>query len=98
MMGSGGPSFNPLAITSMILGILSIPSCCCWFVGAPLAIAALVLGIVGMGKIRSNPQAYKGSGMAITGIVLASIALLLDLVAIFTTFDDQIRHKYGAGL
>src|SRR5271165_1181769 len=63
MMMGGGPRFNPLAITSMILGILSIPSCCCWFVGAPLAVAGLVLGIIGMGKIRGNPQMYKGGGM-----------------------------------
>jgi hypothetical protein len=99
MMG-GGPSFNPLAITSMILGILSIPTCCCWFIGAPflIAIAALVLGIVAMGKIRGNPQAWKGSGMAVAGIVCGSIGLLLDLLAIFTTFDDQLMHKYGGHL
>jgi hypothetical protein len=96
MMG-GGASFNPLAIVSMILGILSIPSCCCWFMGWPLAVGALVCGIVGMMKIKGNPQAWKGSGMAITGIVCGSIGLLLDLAALFTTFDEQLRHQYGGG-
>jgi Domain of unknown function (DUF4190) len=97
MMMGGQPRFNPLAITSMILGILSIPSCCCWFFGAPMAVAGLVLGIIGMGKIRSNPQMYKGGGMAIAGIVCASVGLILDLVAIFSTIDDQLKTQYGGG-
>ena len=95
MMMGGGPRFNPLAIVSMVLGILSIPGCCCWFLGAPMAIAALVLGIVAFGKIRSNPQVFKGGGMAIAGIVCASVGLLLDLVAIFSTIDDTLKRQYG---
>ena len=97
MMGAGGPSFSPLAIASMVLGILSVPFCCCWFAGAPMSIAGLVLGIIAMGKIRGNPQAWKGSGMAIAGIACASLGLLLDLVAIFSTFDDELKHRYGGG-
>jgi hypothetical protein len=89
-----GPQFNPLAITSMVLGILSIPSCCCWFAGAPLAIAGLVLGVVGLQKIRANPQTWRGGGMAVAGIVMASIGILLALGALFTTFDDALRNRY----
>ena len=67
MMG-GGPRFNPLAITSMVLGIVSIPFCCCWFFGSPMSIAGLVLGIIALGKIRASPQMFKkGGGMAIAG-------------------------------
>lgn len=97
MMGPGGQKFHALAITSMILGILSIPSCCCWFLGAPMAVAGLVLGIVGLGKIRQQPQLYKGGGMAIAGIVCAGVAILLDLVAIFSTIDDNLKSQYGGG-
>jgi hypothetical protein len=96
MMG-GGPRVNPLAIVSMVLGILSIPGCCCWFASAPMAVAALVLGIIGMGKIRSSPQEWKGGGMAIAGVVCASIGLILSLVAIFSTLDEQLRGRYGVG-
>ena len=60
MMMGGGPRLNPLALTSMILGIASIPSCCCWFLGAPMAVASLVLGIISMGKIKNEPQNWKG--------------------------------------
>jgi hypothetical protein len=95
MMMGGGPRFNPLALASMVLGIVSIPGCCCWFFGAPMAVAGLVLGFVSMGKIRSNPQMFKGGGMAIAGIVCSGAGLMLDLVAIFSTIDDNLKRQYG---
>jgi len=97
MMMGGQPKFTPLAIISMVLGILSIPACCCNFFGAPFSIAGLVLGILAMGKIRSNPQMFKGGGMAIAGIVCSAVGLLLDLVAIFSTIDDNLKSQYGGG-
>jgi hypothetical protein len=97
MMMGGQPKFTPLAIISMVLGILSIPACCCSFFGAPFSIAGLVLGILAMGKIRSNPQMFKGGGMAIAGIVCSAVGLLLDLVAIFSTIDDNLKSQYGGG-
>jgi hypothetical protein len=36
--------------------------------------------------------------MAIAGIVCASIGLLLCLIAIFSTFDDYLKSRYGGGL
>jgi hypothetical protein len=35
--------------------------------------------------------------MAIAGIVCASVGLILSLVAIFSTVDDQLRGRYGVG-
>lgn len=92
-----GPRFHPLAIASMILGIVAIPSCCCWFFGSPMAGAGLLLGILALGKIRGAPQQFKGAGMAIAGIACSSFALLLDLLAIFTTMDDYVRNQVGGG-
>ena len=57
----------------------------------------LVLGIVAMNKIRTNPQMYKGGGMAIAGIACSAVGLILNLVAIFSTIDDNLRHQYGGG-
>jgi hypothetical protein len=96
-MMMGGPKFHPLAITSMILGIVSIPSCCCWFLGMPMSVAGLVLGIIAMSKIKNNPMVSKGGGMAIAGIATSAVGLILDLVAIFSTIDDNLRHSYGGG-
>ena len=35
--------------------------------------------------------------MAIAGIVCAAVGLLLDLVAIFSTIDDNLKRQYGGG-
>jgi hypothetical protein len=98
MMMMGGPKFQPLAITSMILGIISMPTCFCSCVApglnSPLAIAGLVLGIIAMGKIKAQPQLYKGNGMAIAGIVTSSVGLILVLLAAFTAIDEQLSNGF----
>jgi hypothetical protein len=96
-MMMGGPRFNPLALTSMILGILSIPMCCCQALSVPLAIAGLVLGIIGLTKIRANPQGWKGGGMAIAGIATSSVGIILSLIGLLTTIDENLRHQYYGG-
>jgi hypothetical protein len=96
-MMMGGPKTHPLAITSMILGIISIPACCCWFASGPMAVTGLVLGIVALSKIKASNGMYKGGGMAIAGIVCSGVGVIMDLVAIFSTIDDNLRSTYGGG-
>ena len=99
MPGGGGPKTSPLAIVSMICGILSIPTCFCSCfapgVNSPLALAAVVLGIISLNKMKSEPQMWKGGGMAIAGIVTGGIGLILVLMAAFTELDDALRHSSG---
>ena len=59
-----------LAVTSLILGILSIPMLCCCYLNIPISIAGIITGLIGMGK----PQ---GRGMAITGLILSIVSLAL---------------------
>jgi hypothetical protein len=64
------PVTSGKAIASLILGLLSFVFCC--LAGIP----AIVLGALGVSQInRSNGQ-VKGSGLAITGIVLGSIGTI----------------------
>jgi hypothetical protein len=99
MMMGGQPRFSPLAIIAMITGILSIPTCFCSCfapgLNSPLAIAGLVCGILAMNKIRAAPQMWRGTGMAITGIVTGGLGILLVLLAAFTTLDESIRSSSG---
>jgi hypothetical protein len=99
MMMGGQPKFSPLAIISLITGILSLPTCFCSCVApginSPLAIAGLVCGILAMNKIKAQPQMWRGTGMAIAGIVTGGLGILLVLLAAFTTIDDSIRHSSG---
>jgi energy-converting hydrogenase Eha subunit C len=97
MMGAGPQpgGMNGLAIASMITGILSIPGCCCWPVGAALAVTACILGIIGLMKIKASNGAQRGGGMAIAGIVCGGIGLILMLLALLTTIDDALKSRGG---
>jgi hypothetical protein len=99
MMMGGPPRFNPLAIIAMICGIISIPTCFCSCfapgLNSPLAIAGLVCGILAMNKMKAEPNVWRGTGMAITGIVTGALGILLVLLAAFTTLDESIRSSSG---
>jgi hypothetical protein len=96
-MGPMGPRPNPMAIASLVLGILSIPSCCCAFAGTPMSIAAVVLGIVAMQKIKAQPQVWTGTGMCIAGIVTGGVGVLLFIATFFTELDDGLRQRIFGG-
>jgi hypothetical protein len=64
---------SQMAVWSMVCGIFSV-LCCPVF--APVAIVAIILGAIALGKINAQP-ALTGKGFAITGIALGIVALLL---------------------
>ncbi len=61
---------NGFAITSLILGIVSLVFCWIWF-GGLLPILGIVFGILG---IKKGPN---GKGMAIAGLVMSIVALVI---------------------
>ena len=63
-----------LAIASLVLGILSIPTFGCLIVGA---VAGIVLGIVALMRANREPQVYGGKGMAIAGIATSALSFLI---------------------
>lgn len=70
---------NGLAIGSLVTGILGfigmgIPFFIGWFVGGPLDIAAVILGIVGISKARKMNN--RGLALAIIGLSLGGVSLL----------------------
>jgi hypothetical protein len=60
-----------LAVTSLILGILSF---CFLFI---TAIPAVITGHMALGRIRREPEKHGGKGMAIAGLVLGYFGLAL---------------------
>jgi type II secretory pathway pseudopilin PulG len=67
-----------MAIASLVLGILSIPTLGLLVVGA---IMAIVLGVIALNRIKKEPATYGGKGMAIAGIITSGLSLLL--IAVF---------------
>jgi type II secretory pathway pseudopilin PulG len=65
---------NGLAVASLVLGIISIPTLGVLGVGA---ITAIVLGSIALNRIKKEPAIHSGKGMAIAGIITGSVSLLL---------------------
>ena len=90
-----GQRTNSLALTGLVLGILSLTlGLCCY--GLPFNIAGLVCSLVGLAQIRRDPQRETGQGLAITGLILSILSFLL--AALFLVFylslggADWMRH------
>jgi hypothetical protein len=75
MMVAASPPNNPLALTSMILGIVGIVLAFFYGIGAIPAIVAVILGHIGMGQIKSSGSTQGGNGMALAGLITGYIGI-----------------------
>lgn len=76
---------NGLAMTSLILGCLSLVCC------QPLAFISLILGIVALTQINAD-KTRGGRGLAIAGIAVSIAAIaLLGLLAAFGAFKEILE-------
>jgi type II secretory pathway pseudopilin PulG len=66
-----------LAVASLVLGIISIPTLGLLGVGA---ITAIVLGVIALNRSKKEPATHGGKGMAIAGIITSAFSLLLTAV------------------
>mgnify|MGYP000716491616 FL=1 len=71
----------PNSTTSLVLGICSIVTCCCYgIIGLPLGIGAFITGKKAIALNNENPGEYEGVGNANTGKILGIIGIILNLV------------------
>jgi hypothetical protein len=82
--GPGGaqPS-NGLGLSSMIVGIVSIPALCLCGLGLLSGIVAIVLGFLGKGK-AARGEATNG-GQALAGIITGGVAVVLGILWVIFT-------------
>jgi hypothetical protein len=68
---------NPMALTGMIMGLISVTFglCCCY--GIPFNLLGIVFSLIGLSQIKSNPDSYSGRGMAIAGLVTSLVSFAL---------------------
>lgn len=62
------------AIASLVLGIISILTCCCCEIGALFGIPGIILGGIAISK------KYDGKGMAIAGVICSVIGIVICIV------------------
>ena len=92
------PRTHPLAVVSLVCGILSLPACCCWGVAVPLEIASLVCGFLALAKIRAEPERHSGRGLCVAGMICAGTSLLFSLVWLAGNVRESIRSRYGVNV
>ena len=94
----------PNATAVLVLGILSIPGCCCYGLGIILGIIALVLSAKDRRLFAGNPEVYDiksynnlnaGRVCAIIGLSL-SIATILFYVAMIAMFGWETLQNPDA--
>lgn len=85
---TAAPPSNGMAITSMVLGIVSIVAGTLILTGLP----AVICGHLARRQIREAPAAESGDGMAITGLILGYISIILTvgLVALIVALVASI--------
>lgn len=72
-----------LAVTSMVLGIVSMTIGWCCYLGVLTSPIAIVLGIIALSQIKNDPKKNSGKGMAIAGVVTGGLYfVLLGLIVI----------------
>ncbi len=91
---TGTPTYlkktNQMAVWGMVCGILAWTLCCCCL---PFNLVGLVLSIIALTQIHSNPNTQEGRGFAIAGIALSATNLLWCLgltVLNFTTNNVNV--------
>ncbi len=80
-IAEGKKPVDGFAVASLVCGILA-------FVTVITGAAAIVLGIVALGRFKRDPQFRSGKGMAVAGIITGALVLIafLLLVALFGVF------------
>lgn len=81
----------PNANAVLILGILSIITCCCWgIVGVILGVIALVLAKKDTALYSENPSLYTNFNNLNTGKILAIIGIVLSAIDLIWTIYSLI--------
>jgi serine/threonine protein kinase len=73
---------NTLAITSLVLGILSLSLLLCYFSGGLFGIAALVTGLASRRRFAGGPGSRKRARMALAGLVMGIMSIVISVGAL----------------
>lgn len=79
------PRTNPLALTGLILGALSLTcGLCCY--GLPFNLAGIICSGLALAQIKRDASAQQGRGLALAGLVLSLLSILLAIALLLFNF------------
>ena len=78
------PEKLPNALAVLILGIVSLPLCCCWGIGAITGGIGLYLAKKDNALYAENPQGYTNYSLLKTGRILCIIGIVLSVITFIT--------------
>ncbi|MFG1915608.1 DUF4190 domain-containing protein [Micromonospora sp. NPDC048898] len=79
---------NTLGLVSMILGIASIPLLCCFYLGIPVGIAAVVTGYLAKQKVAQGQA--NNAGQAKAGLICGAVGVVLGILLIILLVVAQV--------
>jgi hypothetical protein len=86
-----------LAIASLVLGILSILSCCCTYLAVILGVVGIVLAIISKSKSltgKMETMALIGMILSILGVVIAVAMIIWSLAFSQTPAYQEMMNQY----
>ena len=66
---------NSMAIAGMVMGILSLVTCCCY--GFPFNLLGIIFSAIGLSQIKKANPRQSGKGMAIAGLICSILSFLI---------------------
>jgi len=89
-----------MALTGLIMGIVSVTFglCCCY--GIPFNVLGIIFSAIGLAQIRKNPEWQTGKGLAIAGLILSILSIVLVIILVMigvavnaTEIFEEIRKR-----
>lgn len=84
------------AVAALVLGILSIATCCCIYSALPFGALAILFALLSRGgEMKMNERALAGLGLGIAGLVIAIAAfvfMFLFTVNSYGGFDAFMQY------
>jgi hypothetical protein len=88
---------NGMAIASLVLGILSVPTTFCYGTGIFFGIAALITGLIARRRIRESDGALDGKRRALVGMIIGGGGIAVSvLIVVLTIFGPSIRDMLSS--
>ena len=77
---------NTMAVIALVLAIVGLLLCWAPLLGTALLLGALIIAIIALVKAKNYPQLTARRGMSITALIIAVLALILNLVISFLLY------------